>query len=83
MDEYIRDKNLVIVDPPRKGISKQLIDSLIHSNNKEIIYVSCNPATLKRDLDLLRDYYNIGEIYPFDMFPYTNHVECVSLLIRK
>lgn len=83
MDEYIRDKDLVIVDPPRKGISKQLIDSLIHSNNKEIIYVSCNPATLKRDLDLLRDYYNIGEIYPFDMFPYTNHVECVSLLIRK
>ena len=83
MDEYLKDKDLVIVDPPRKGITKQLIDSLISNNIKRIVYVSCNPATLNRDLQLLKNYYNIANIQPVDMFPFTTHVECITVLSRK
>ncbi|MBR3250383.1 MAG: 23S rRNA (uracil(1939)-C(5))-methyltransferase RlmD, partial [Erysipelotrichaceae bacterium] len=83
MDTYIKGKDLVVVDPPRKGISKELIDSFIESNIKKIIYVSCNPATLNRDLLLLKDQYNISEIQPVDMFPYTTHVENICCLYRK
>lgn len=83
MDEYLKDKDLVIVDPPRKGITKQLIDSLISNNIKRIVYVSCNPATLNRDLQLLKDYYNIANIQPVDMFPFTTHVECVVGMQKK
>ena len=83
MDEYIKDKNVVVVDPPRKGISKELIDSFIKNKIERIVYVSCNPATLARDLELLEDYYTIGEIQPVDMFPFTTHVECVVSMQRK
>ena len=83
MDEYIKNKDLVILDPPRKGISKQLIDSLINNKVNKIVYVSCNPATLNRDLDLLSEHYNVSNIYPVDMFPYTIHVECVCALKLK
>lgn len=83
MDLYLEDKDLVILDPPRKGISEQLINSLKKSNIKKIIYVSCNPATLNRDLKLLEDTYNIGEIYPVDLFPFTVHSECVVTLDRR
>lgn len=83
MDEYIKDKDLVILDPPRKGISKQLIESLINNNTKKIVYVSCNPATLNRDLDLLSEYYNISDIQPVDMFAWTTHLECITVLNRK
>ena len=82
MDEYIKDKDLVIVDPPRKGISKELINSLIENKVKKIVYVSCNPATLARDLNLLKDNYDIGIIQPVDMFPWTVHVETVVLMSR-
>ena len=83
MDEYIKGKDIVIVDPPRKGLSKQLIDSLINNNVKKIVYVSCNPATLYRDLELFKDYYNIGYIQPVDMFPNTTHVETIVRMDRK
>jgi len=83
MDEYLLDKDVVIVDPPRKGISKELINSLKNSNIKTIVYVSCNPATLNRDLHLLKDTYDIGTIYPVDMFPFTTHVEAVCCLQIK
>lgn len=83
MDEYIKDKDIVVVDPPRKGISKELIDTFIRLKTEKIIYVSCNPATLNRDLLLLKDHYHISSIQPVDMFPYTTHVETVTLLSRK
>ena len=82
MDSYLNDKDIVVVDPPRKGISKDLIQSIINSNINKIVYVSCNPATLARDLELFRNYYNIGDIYPIDMFPFTTHVESVVLMSR-
>ena len=83
MDSYITNKDIVVVDPPRKGLSNELVNSLINSNVNRIVYVSCNPATLARDLDLLSVAYDIGEIYPVDMFPWTVHVECVVSMQRK
>ena len=83
MDAYLKGKDIVIVDPPRKGISRELIDSLIRNDIPKIVYVSCNPATLARDLELLKEHYHIGEIDPVDMFPYTVHVESVLVLKRK
>lgn len=83
MDQYIKGKDIVVVDPPRKGLSNELINSLINNKVNKIVYVSCNPATLARDLQLLDDYYEIGNIQPVDMFPYTVHVECVVGMQRK
>ena len=83
MDPYLKDKDTVIVDPPRKGLSQELIRSLCNSRVERIVYVSCNPATLARDLELLKEKYDIGTIHPVDMFPYTVHLECVVALQRK
>ena len=83
MDDYLKDKDVVIVDPPRKGISRQLIDSIISCKVPKLIYVSCNPATLARDLELLKEEYEISPIEAFDMFPHTVHVECLCQLNRK
>ena len=83
MDTYLKDKDIVIVDPPRKGLSKELITSLCNSDAERIVYVSCNPATLARDLELLKENYDISTVYPVDMFPYTVHLECVTALIKK
>ena len=82
LDKYLKDKDVVIVDPPRKGLNEKLINSLKESKISRIVYVSCNPATLARDLTLLKDEYEIGTITPFDMFPYTSHVETVVLMSR-
>ena len=73
----------IIVDPPRSGLSKKTIKTLLNFKSTNLIYISCDPLTLKRDLELLNNYYNIIEITPFDMFPHTHHVECVALLVYK
>ncbi len=79
---------IVILDPPRAGCTKKILENIINSNVKRIIYVSCNPTTLARDLDVLcRDapsgrLYEIKSIQPLDMFPHTYHIECVCLLER-
>ncbi len=83
MDTYLKDKDIVIVDPPRKGLSAELIDSLISHEISRIVYVSCNPQTLARDLKLFENAYHIGKIHPVDMFPYTIHCECVVRLDKK
>ena len=75
--------DFVIVDPPRIGLSKTVINNLIEINSKKIIYVSCNPNTLKRDIDMLKDSYNVVSITPVNMFPKTMHVECICILERK
>ena len=72
----------IIVDPPRSGLSKKVINKLLSSKIKNIIYVSCDPITLKRDLIYLKDKYNIESITTFDMFPNTYHVENVVTLTR-
>ena len=73
----------MIVDPPRSGLSKKVINKILSSNIKNIIYVSCDPITLKRDLLLLKDKYNIDNITTFDMFSNTYHVENVCTLSIK
>ena len=75
--------DVVIVDPPRSGLSKHEVDVLQNINPKQIIYVSCDPITLARDLKLLKDNYNINKIYGLDMFPYTYHVESLVILERR
>ena len=86
VEDYIDGFNnidLIIVDPPRSGLDKKTIDNVKRINPKEIIYVSCDPMTLVRDLKELKEDYLIKEITPVDMFPNTHHVECVSVLHRK
>lgn len=73
----------IVVDPPRAGLDKNTINYLKNANADRIVYVSCDPVTLARDLNELSGIYNIEEITPVDMFPYTHHVECVSLLCLK
>ena len=73
----------VVIDPPRKGIDIKVIDALNKSGIDSVVYVSCNPATLARDLELLSPCYNIDDITLVDMFCYTNGLESVVKLIRK
>jgi 23S rRNA (uracil1939-C5)-methyltransferase len=73
----------IVIDPPRKGCSKQTIETLIALNSEKIIYISCDPSTLARDLFLLKSNYNIEVIQPVDMFPQTYHVECIACIQRK
>ena len=75
--------DVLIVDPPRNGLDKITINKIINSSINKIVYVSCNPITLARDLKVLKEKYDLDEITLFDMFPNTNHVESVSVLHRK
>lgn len=75
--------DIIIVDPPRAGLEREVVDDLIKLNSKEIIYVSCDPVTLARDLKLLKEFYEVEIIIPFDMFPNTYHVENFCILKRK
>lgn len=75
--------DVVIMDPPRAGLHKNVIDSLIAVQPDKIVYVSCNPATQARDISLLKDLYLVKKIQPVDMFPHTHHVENVVLLEKK
>ena len=72
----------IIIDPPRNGMSVYVVDYLNYSKAKNIVYISCNPNTLKRDLSNL-DRYELKELSACDMFPKTKHVECIALLERK
>ena len=79
-----KDKfNVLFVDPPRKGLDDKFIESVLESNIKTIIYVSCNPKTLCENLYKLKANYNIQKITIVDMFPYTGHVESVVCLTRR
>ncbi|MDD2203280.1 MAG: 23S rRNA (uracil(1939)-C(5))-methyltransferase RlmD [Bacilli bacterium] len=74
----------IVMDPPRNGVDKKTLDTIIKINPQQIVYISCNPATLARDLKILSEHkYELVEVTPFDMFPQTNHVECVVLLYKK
>lgn len=76
--------DVVIMDPPRAGASLEFLRSLVELSPKRIVYISCNPETMARDLSFLtRKGYKAAKIQPVDMFPHTEHVECVAKLIRK
>lgn len=87
LDELINEKaitpDIVMVDPPRKGLDNKSIDNILRIKPKRLVYISCNPATLVRDLAKLEDDFEIDFIKPVDMFPFTSHVECCSVLYLK
>ena len=75
--------DVIILDPPRKGTTKEFIQACLSKKPNKIIYVSCDVATLSRDLALFNKGYEIKEIQPIDMFPHSYHVECIAGLYRK
>lgn len=75
--------NVVVVDPPRKGCDEKVLDTIVSMKPDRVVYVSCNPSTLARDLAYLDERgYKCVEIQPVDMFPHTMHVECCALMSR-
>ena len=83
IDEKKIIPNAVIVDPPRRGLDNTTINKLKELELKKLVYISCNPATMVRDVKMLEEKYDVKEIQPVDMFPYTSHVECVAVLQLK
>lgn len=75
--------DIIITDPPRAGMHGDVVESIINSGAKKIVYISCNPATQARDLELLNPHYIVTAIQPVDMFPHTHHIENVALLEKK
>ena len=87
LPRMVREGNrpdVIVVDPPRKGLESQVVDAITQSSPSRLVYVSCNPATLARDAALLAQHgYEIARIQPIDMFPYTSHVETVVQLSQQ
>ena len=83
MEKTDRDFSAVLCDPPRAGLSKRFTAALTRLAPERIVYISCNPETLSRDLAVLCKSYRAEKIIPFDMFPHTRHCECVAVLRRK
>lgn len=76
--------NVVVLDPPRKGVDRAVLEAIHAAGVLKVVYVSCNPSSLARDLGYLNDMgYEIQVVQPVDMFPHTFHVECAALLKRK
>lgn len=73
--------DIVVTDPPRAGMHEKVVEQLLAMQPRKIIYVSCNPATQARDLELLASHYKVARIQPVDMFPHTQHVENIAELI--
>ena len=86
-DELLNKKNIiptaVIVDPPRKGLDEKTICNLLRIKPEKLVYISCNPATMVRDLAKMENVYSVKDVQPVDMFPFTSHVECVAVMNIK
>ncbi len=78
-----QEADVVFLDPPRKGCDKKALETLLKVEPKKIVYISCNPATLARDVEILEEKYTLEKVQPVDMFPYTSHVETVTILNLK
>src|SRR5690606_26150703 len=75
--------DVVVVDPPRTGCDDQFLQTVLKVKPKKKVYVSCNPSTLAKDIQVLSKLYRVEYVQPVDMFPHTAHVECISHLILK
>ena len=83
INKYDGELDIVIMDPPRKGSDEKFLSTLLNKKPKQIIYVSCDPETLARDLKYLSSLYKVNYVQPVDMFPMTAHVETIIGLYRK
>ncbi len=83
MEENDRKFDVVVLDPPRKGATKEFLNALMKIAPRRVVYVSCDPVTLSRDLGILKNSYRIDKVTPVDMFPNTMHVETVVQLSKK
>ena len=72
--------DVIIVDPPRRGLDEKTIENILKLKTERVVYISCNPATMVRDLKKMEEEYEIKSVQPVDMFPFTSHVECCSIL---
>jgi 23S rRNA (uracil1939-C5)-methyltransferase len=85
-DEFIAANgrpDFIVTDPPRAGMAEKVVEQLLKIRARKIVYVSCNPATQARDLQLLSQAYEVKAVQPVDMFPHTQHVENITLLALK
>lgn len=86
-DIMLQDKKIsptvIFVDPPRKGLDENTIHKILELETQRVVYISCNPATMVRDLAKLEEKYHIQPIQPVDMFPFTNGIESITVLILK
>lgn len=86
-NEFIYQKKIlpdaIIVDPPRKGLDNTTIENILKIHPKKLVYISCNPATMVRDIKKMEEIYELKQVQPVDMFPFTKHVECIAMLELK
>ena len=83
LKEHNVKPDVIFVDPPRKGLDKHTIENILNIKPEKIVYISCNPASLVRDLKLLEESYEIKKIQPVDMFHFTSNVECCAVMELK
>jgi len=83
LSKISKKPDVMIIDPPRAGMHKDVVRQVADMAPRRIVYVSCNPATLARDLYMLREFYEVEEVQPVDMFPHTWHIESVARLKKR
>ena len=81
--EHVKKPDVMIIDPPRAGMHEKVVKQVLDMSPDKIVYVSCNPATMARDLGMMKDNYKVLEVQPVDMFPHTYHIESVARLARN
>lgn len=83
MDKIKTKPDVLIIDPPRSGMHPKVVKKVAAMDCEKVVYISCNPSTLARDLEILSEIYHVAEIQPIDMFPHTHHIEAVARLVKK
>ncbi|MBI9075511.1 MAG: 23S rRNA (uracil(1939)-C(5))-methyltransferase RlmD [Desulfatibacillum sp.] len=83
MDEITDRPDVLVIDPPRSGMHPKVVKKVAAMAADRMVYISCNPTTLARDLELLSEVYAVEEVQPIDMFPHTHHIEAVAKLVKK
>ena len=82
LEKYNKEIDMIIVDPPRSGIDDAFLETILQNPPKKLIYISCNPSTLGKNLKILKQYYQVRTVIPFDLFPNTPHVESLTVLTK-